>query len=196
MPMRLAGATVVSRVEESKQSPLLAVVLPCPQARIRRLQIILLENVRLLLIRLRGKDEVSSDDGKFVEDQQMTWARSGDVDNVEVGRGVVKRIEVLLGRVLVQLWNWLFRKRWAVSELELLLSTTYTIMWFGKHVYTGIPDEVRMMASSVGENSRLEDALAAANLASTRLGSASERLSSILMGSRRYVDWWLRDVRA
>jgi hypothetical protein len=195
MPMRLAGATMVSGVEESKQSPLLAVVLPCLQARIRRLQIILFEDVRLLLVRLRGKNEVSSDDGKFVEDQQMTWVRSGDIDNVEVGRGVVKRIEVLLGRVLVQFWNWLFRKRRAVAKLELLLSATYMIMWFG-HVYTGIPDEVRMTASSVGENSRLEDALAAANLASTRLGSASERLSSILMGSRRYVDWWLRGVRA
>jgi hypothetical protein len=196
MPMRLAGATVVSGVEESKQSPLLAVVLPCLQASIRRLQVILLENVRLLLVRLRGKNEVSRDDGEFVEDQQMTWVRSGDIDNVEVGRGVVKRIEVFLGRILVQLWNWLFRKRWAVSELELLLSATYMIMWFGKHVYTGIPDEVRMIASSVGENSRLEDALAAANLASTRPGSASERLSSILMGSRRYVDWWLKGVRA
>jgi hypothetical protein len=50
---------------------------------------------------------------------------------------------------------------------------------------TGMPVEVRMIASSVGENSRLEDALAAVNLASTRLGSVSERLSSILMGDRK-----------
>jgi hypothetical protein len=65
-----------------------------------------------------------------------------------------------------------------------------------KCVPTGMPDAVRMIASSVGENNRLEEALAVVNLASTRLGSASERLSSILMDDRRFVDWWLRDVGA
>ena len=143
----------------------------------------------MLLVSLGGKDEVPSDYGEFVENQQVAWIFSGDVDNVEVGRGVVKRIKVCLGRVLVQLWNWLFCKRWTVSQLELALSAMHMIMWPDKRVPTGMPDEVRMMASSVGENSRLEEALAAVNLASTRLGSASARLSSILMGDRRFVDW-------
>lgn len=39
----------------------------------------------------------------------------------------------------------------------------------------GIPVEVRMMESSVGENSRLDEAFADSNLASTRRGSESVR---------------------
>jgi hypothetical protein len=47
---------------------------------------------------------------------------------------------------------------------------------------TGMPVEVRMVATSVGENSKLEAAFAEVNLASTRLGSTSDRPRSILMG--------------
>lgn len=47
---------------------------------------------------------------------------------------------------------------------------------------TGIPVEVWMMASSVGEKIRLFVALAELNFAPTRLGSASESPRSIFMG--------------
>lgn len=50
---------------------------------------------------------------------------------------------------------------------------------------TGMPVDVRIVATSVAEKSKLEDALAEANLASTRLGSASESSSSIVNGMWR-----------
>jgi hypothetical protein len=40
---------------------------------------------------------------------------------------------------------------------------------------TGMPAEVRIMASSVGENSKLEVAFAEANFASTKIGRDSDR---------------------
>jgi hypothetical protein len=52
---------------------------------------------------------------------------------------------------------------------------------------TGMPEEVRIMASSVGEKSKLEEALADVNLASARPGSVSDRPRSILMTLR--VQW-------
>lgn len=45
-----------------------------------------------------------------------------------------------------------------------------------------MPLEVRRIATSVGEKSKLDAALAEVNLASTKLGSASGRSSSIFMG--------------
>jgi hypothetical protein len=53
---------------------------------------------------------------------------------------------------------------------------------------TGMPVEVRITASSVGEKSRLEVAFADMNLASARPGSASERPRSIFMGSGGAMD--------
>ena len=46
---------------------------------------------------------------------------------------------------------------------------------------TGTPVEVRMVVTSVGEKCKLEFALAAPNLASTRPGSASGKPRSILV---------------
>jgi hypothetical protein len=62
-------------------------------------------------------------------------------------------------------------------------------------VLTGIPAEVRMIWSSVGENMRLWEAFANLNFAATRLGSGSERPSNILMENgkrlqqRRTAGW-------
>ena len=50
---------------------------------------------------------------------------------------------------------------------------------------TGTPVDVRIVVTSVGEKRRLEDAFAALYLASTRLGSASDRPRSIFMGEQR-----------
>lgn len=47
-----------------------------------------------------------------------------------------------------------------------------------------MPLDVRMIASSVGENNKLEVTFAALNLASTRLGRVSDRPRSILMSER------------
>lgn len=56
---------------------------------------------------------------------------------------------------------------------------------------TGTPEEVRTIATSVGEKSKLEDALADANFASTSSGRDSDRPSCIIVG---YLDekvhWW------
>lgn len=82
MPMRLARPAVVARVEKRKQTLLLAVRFPCLQASICRLQIILLQDVCLLLVRFRGEDEVFGDDGEFVEDEEVRWRGCGDVDDV------------------------------------------------------------------------------------------------------------------
>jgi len=46
---------------------------------------------------------------------------------------------------------------------------------------TGMPVDVRMIASSEGEKSRSDDAFAASNLRFTMLGRASDSWSSILM---------------
>ena len=51
-------------------------------------------------------------------------------------------------------------------------------------VLTGIPLDVRIMTTSVSENSRLEDDFAAVNLVSTRPGSAADSPRSILMQAR------------
>lgn len=51
-----------------------------------------------------------------------------------------------------------------------------------------MPVDVRMIASSVGENNKLDVTLADVNLASTKLGSASERPRSILMGIGQQMD--------
>lgn len=48
-------------------------------------------------------------------------------------------------------------------------------------VLTGRPVDVRIIESSVGENSRLDDSFAALNLASTKLGSESVRPSNIFL---------------
>lgn len=47
-------------------------------------------------------------------------------------------------------------------------------------VLAGMPEDVRIMDSSVGEKTRLLDAFAEMNFASTRLGSDSVRPSNIL----------------
>lgn len=38
----------------------------------------------LLLVRLRGKDEMFGDDRELVEDQQMGWVCLGNIDDVEI----------------------------------------------------------------------------------------------------------------
>jgi hypothetical protein len=48
-------------------------------------------------------------------------------------------------------------------------------------ILTGMPADVRMIASSVGENSRSDDAFAASNLRFAMLGRASDSPSSILI---------------
>jgi hypothetical protein len=47
---------------------------------------------------------------------------------------------------------------------------------------TGMPAEVRMTATSVGEKSKLEEAFAEVNFACTRLESVSDRARSIFVG--------------
>lgn len=48
-------------------------------------------------------------------------------------------------------------------------------------VLAGMPVDVRMIESSVGEKSKLEDAFAVLNLASTKLGSDSVRPNNIFL---------------
>lgn len=88
MSVRLACAAVVPRVEERKQTLRLAILccalLPCFQASICCLQIILLEDMRLLLVCLCSEDEVFGDYWEFVEDEEVGWVCGGDVDDVEV----------------------------------------------------------------------------------------------------------------
>ena len=100
MAVRLASPAVVTRVEEGEQTPLLAILRPRLQTRVRRLQIILLQHVCLLLVCLSREDEVACDDGELVEDEEVRWRRGGDVDDVQVWRRVVEGIEVFFGRAL------------------------------------------------------------------------------------------------
>lgn len=119
--MRLARPAVIPRVEKSKQTPLLAVGAPRPQASIRRLQIILLQDVCLLLVRLGREDEVARDDGEFVEHQEVRWRLRGDVDDVEVRRRVGEGVEVFFGcwRGGFEFREGFLCERGAVPELEL-----------------------------------------------------------------------------
>jgi hypothetical protein len=48
-------------------------------------------------------------------------------------------------------------------------------------IHTGMPVEVRISATSVGEKSKLDAAFAEVNLASTRLGRAPDSPRSIFM---------------
>lgn len=66
MSVRLAGSTMLARVEEGKQTLLLASVLPYFQASVCHVQIILFQYMRLLLVGLRGKDEVFGNDRELV----------------------------------------------------------------------------------------------------------------------------------
>lgn len=52
-----------------------------------------------------------------------------------------------------------------------------------------------MTETSVGENSKLEEAFAVLNLASTRLGSASDRPSSIFMRKERVLRGQVRESK-
>jgi len=58
-----------------------------------------------------------------------------------------------------------------------------------------MPVEVRMMETSDGENSKLDEAFAVLNLASTRLGSASDRPSSIFMEKEVVLRGQLREAK-
>ena len=168
MTVRLASPAVVTRVEEGEQTPLLAMLRPRLQTRVRRLQIILLQHVCLLLVCLRREDEVACDDGELVEDEEVRWRCGGDVDDVQVWRRVVERIEVFFGRRRgrFEFGEGLLCQRGAVPQLELrcmsagcgTLQRCAFLVW---GALAGRPVEVRTMESSVGENRRLDDAFAA-----------------------------------
>jgi hypothetical protein len=84
MAMRLTSSAVITRVEEGEQTPLLVILRPRLQTRVRRFQIILLQHMCLLLICLSREDEMACDDGEFVEDEEVRWRRGGNVDDVQV----------------------------------------------------------------------------------------------------------------
>lgn len=70
MPMRLTGTTMLSGIEESKQTLLIAgrSLLPCFQAGKRRLQIILFQYMRLLFVRLGCENEMFGNNRELVKD--------------------------------------------------------------------------------------------------------------------------------
>jgi hypothetical protein len=57
-----------------------------------------------------------------------------------------------------------------------------------------MPAEVRIIATSVGENSKLEVAFADENLAATRLGSGADNPRSILVKRKGAVHTWWKEV--
>jgi len=107
MSMGLGCAAMLPRVEEGEKAPLLAVacaLLPLLQASIGRLQVILLEHMRLLLIRLGGEDEVFGYDGEFVQYEDVGGVPGGDVCNAECFWRVFERINLLLRRGTWEIW--------------------------------------------------------------------------------------------
>ena len=186
MAMWLARPAVITRVEEGEQTPLLVILRPHLQTRVRRLQIILVQHVCLLLVCLSREDEVACDDGELVEDEEVRWRRGGNVDDVQVWRRVVEGIEVFFGRRRgrFEFGEGLFCQRGTVPQLELccmLAAVGRCSGAFGTGTLAGRPVEVRTMERSVGENRRLDDAFAVWNLASTKRGSESGRPKIIFL---------------
>ena len=89
---------MLARVEEGEKAPLLVAraLLPFLQTCIRRLQVILLQYVCLLLVRLCGEDKVLGYDGKLVQDQDVRGVRCGYVSYAECFWWVLKWIDLLL----------------------------------------------------------------------------------------------------
>lgn len=96
--MRLTRTTVIPRVEKREQSLLVVIRSPGFQARVRSLQIILLQHVRLLLVLLGREDEVACDYRELVEYEEVRWRICGHVDDVEVWGRVGEGVEVFFGR--------------------------------------------------------------------------------------------------
>lgn len=122
MSVRLAGSTMVSRVEEGEKPPFLAVVLrvsPRLQASVGCFQVILLQQVRLLLIELCCEDEVLRDDWVLVQDEQVGWVVGRYVCYPELCWGIVEGIRLLGRRIVVLLWFRLPRKGRTIAELKL-----------------------------------------------------------------------------
>lgn len=100
MTMRLAGTTVLSTIEESKQLlPLTAVcqvVVVRADAGIGCGEVVCFEEVELGLEGACDEDGVFGDDGEFVEDEGVRGANGGDC---ELWWGVLKGVEgfLLLG---------------------------------------------------------------------------------------------------
>lgn len=110
----------------------------------------------------------------------MRWVGRGDIGDVQGGWRIVERIDLLFRRGICLLGGRFLRESWAVAQLELPVCKFGVCYIDG--TLTGMPVEVRMIASSVCEKRRLELAFAALNLASTRPGSPSDRPRSILIG--------------
>jgi hypothetical protein len=119
--VRLTRPAVLARVEEGKQALLLAAtsVLPCLQASVRRLEIILLQRMCLLLVGIGGENEVLGDYWELVQDQQVAWVGRGDVGDVECCWRVLEGIGFLLRCRAIVLVRRFLRERRAVSQLEL-----------------------------------------------------------------------------
>jgi hypothetical protein len=163
MPMWLTRPTVLARVEERKQTLLLArPILPCFQASVRCLQIVLLQNMCLFLVGFGSEDEVFSNNWELVKHEEVAGVGfryvSGLVSWQAMGRSAIVSASLLV-------W-------WRSVQASVVRKAT------------GMPEEVRITASSVGENSKLDEAFADANLAFARLDSASGRPSSILTSMR------------
>lgn len=107
----------------------------------------------------------------------------GQSSDKQVGRRVFKWIRLSVRRAIYGFrWRrlWLLGQGWAVSQLELddseRASEAQGVRWRGL-VLTGTPWRVWIIASSVLENTRLSDCLAAVNALATNVCSGPGRSS-------------------
>ena len=151
--------------------------------------------MRLQLVLLRRYDEMVWYDRILVQHQEMTWvSNSRHVGNEEVRLRVCKHVDLRLLRLLFEGLS-LLRQGRAVSELELRYRLAKERARVDDKERTGIPVDVWMMASSVAEKTTDCDVFAAWYLASTRLGRASARPSSILIRMNKRMELVWRDRR-
>lgn len=117
MPMGLAGATFFSGVEEGEESVFVAVVVagfPRFDARVRSLQIIFLQKIRLRLPCFGREDKVIRDDRELVQHEEMRGVLIiglRDLRDEELWRRIVEGIWFRSRAAVVGFGSagWLFR---------------------------------------------------------------------------------------
>jgi len=116
MPMCLTRTAIVPRIEEGEQAvgPAAWALLPRLQARVRRREIVLFQQMRLLFVRFRRYYEMVGDDRVLVQHEDVAWIRGGQVGNEELADRVLERIKFIRGDGIFA-WHRLLAEGWTVS---------------------------------------------------------------------------------
>lgn len=120
MSVRLTSPTVLARIEKGKQLAILLFLFPSTKTCMGSGKVVLLEHVRLLLVKLGCNDKVLWNDRVLVQNQEMSGISGGNVGDEQVGRRVVKRVRLRTFWFVVVIDRLrLLCQCWTVAELKL-----------------------------------------------------------------------------